>query len=348
MESIILGKTGLRVNRLGFGGIPIQREDEAVAIETVAHAIKSGVNFLDTARAYTTSEGIIGKALALFDHKVYIASKSMSLTQDAMHKDIEISLDNLGTNHIDLYQCHYVKTEDDYLKIISPGGALNALNQAKKEGLIGHIGITSHNLDLLERILDDDIFETIMVCFSFLEPKAKESVIPKALEKNVGVIAMKPFSGGVIDDASLALKYVLSQQGILVIPGVETIELFNQNWTVLKAKHELTEIEKSQIETIRGLFDKNFCRRCDYCQPCTEDIPIQTIMGIRFAIKRFGKRFLEADWVKSGLEKARNCTACGECLSRCPYELPIPNLIKENLDYLDEKILTSKRNGLKK
>ena len=183
MERITLGRTGLSVNRYGFGGIPIQRVDEDQAVETVRHAVEQGVDFIDTSRAYTTSEGRIGKALKLTDKKVILASKSVSRKAEDVRADLEKSLSELQVDHIDLYQCHFVSTQEDYQRVIQSAGALDALVKAKDEGLISHIGITSHNLEVLDQALNDGLFDTIMVCFSFLEPAAKESIIPKALDK---------------------------------------------------------------------------------------------------------------------------------------------------------------------
>lgn len=338
MNRVVLGKTGLEVNRFGFGGIPIQRATEDQAVETVFHAVEKGVDFIDTSRAYTTSERRIGLALKQTDKPVVLASKTRSRTADDARTDLEVSLKELQRGYIDLYQCHFVSNDEEYRQIISPGGALEGLARAKEEGLIGHVGITSHSLDLLDKILDDNFFETIMACFSFLEPKAMEKIIPKALEKNVGVIAMKSFSGGVIDNPKLALKYALSHPDIVIIPGVESTDLFDRNWGVYQGSHELTDAEKQEIEEIRQRYDKNFCRRCDYCQPCSEEIPIQMIMGIRSALNRFGKGFVLEGWPKQAIDKARNCSECGECLDRCPYHLPIPDLIKENLAWVDEQL----------
>ncbi|UCH23639.1 MAG: aldo/keto reductase [Deltaproteobacteria bacterium] len=337
MKQITLGKTGLCVTRLGFGGIPIQRVDEEQAVETVRHAVKRGVDFIDTSRAYTTSERRIGLALKNANKRIILASKSVSRTAKDLRKDLETSLKNLQREYIDLYQCHFVKNADDYQQIISSGGALEALVKAKEEGLIGHIGLTSHSLDLIEHALDDNIFETIMVCFSLLEPAAGDKIIPKAIDKQVGVIAMKTFSGGVLDNPQLALKYVLSYPGIALIPGVEHKNLFDANWKVFQSSWKLNNDEKNEIEIIRQRYDKIFCRRCDYCQPCSEDIPIQSILGLRYAVKRFGNAVLEKNWMKDGIKKARQCSACEECMERCPYNLPIPDLIQENLKWLDER-----------
>lgn len=339
MEQMDIGATGLRVARMGFGGIPIQRVDEETAVSTVFHAVESGVDFIDTARLYTTSERRIGLALKQTGKKVVLASKSKGRTAGDIRRDIEQSLEDLQTGYIDLYQCHFVGTVGEYEKIVSEGGALEGMEKAVAEGLIGHIGVTSHSLDVLDRVIDDGLFETVMACFSFLEPEARENIIPKALSKKIGVIAMKSFSGGAIDNPELALKWALSHPDILLIPGVENKELFDANWGIFKrGDYSLTQDEKREIEKIRGFYSKNFCRRCDYCQPCTEEIPIQLILGVKFVVKRFGKSVAKEERFQEFVEKAKSCSECGECLARCPYELPIPDLIRENLRWLDKEL----------
>jgi predicted aldo/keto reductase-like oxidoreductase len=336
MERITLGRTGITINRCGFGGIPIQRVDEDQAVETVRHAIEQGVDFIDTSRAYTTSERRIGKALKLTDKKVTLASKSVSRKSEDVRADLEKSLSDLQVDHIDLYQCHFVSTPEDYQRVVQANGALDTLVKAKDEGLIGHIGITSHSLEVLEQALNDGLFDTIMVCFSFLEPAAKELIIPKALEKNIGVIAMKSFSGGAIDNPVLALKWALSQPGVAIIPGIEDTALFDQNWVVYTSgDFVLTAAEQNEIESIRKRYDKVFCRRCDYCQPCSEEIPISVVLHVRSIIKRMGKEAVKGAFLSPALAAARKCSECGDCLGRCPYELPIPDLIRENLNWVD-------------
>jgi predicted aldo/keto reductase-like oxidoreductase len=340
MERMVLGRTGLETYRLGFGGIPIQRVSEAEAVETVRHAVERGVDFIDTSRAYGTSERRIGLALKQVGKekadRVRLASKSHARKAGQARADLETSLKELDRDYIDLYQCHFVSSDADYRTVTSPGGALDAYRKAKEEGLIGHIGISGHSLDVLARAVDDELFDTVMVCFSVIEPEAREKVILKALERNIGVIAMKPFSGGVIDNARLALKWTLAEPGVLVIAGVEHPHLFDENWRVFGDAEPLTEADEREIVALRAGHDKVFCRRCDYCQPCSEDIPIQTVLGVRSMVKRMGKDALQGSQFWDAINLGRNCTECGECMTRCPYELPIPELIRENLRWLDE------------
>lgn len=335
MKRMILGKTGIEATRLGFGGIPIQRVSETEAVGVVRHALETGMDFIDTSRMYTTSETRIGMALRETGKKVSVATKSFARSADGILRDVEISLRELRRDTIDLYQCHGVSSLEEYRRVTSPDGALAGLLKAKEQGLIGHVGITSHSLDLLETVLDDGLFETIMVCLSFLEPAAKERILPRAREKNVGVIAMKPFSGGVIDAPEAALKWVLSFPDILVLAGVESRELIDQNWRIFRGDCTITDPELRRMEEIRAEFDKKFCRRCDYCQPCPVGIPIQFVLGVRSMVKRAGTEMLKNAMLGNLKEKAVQCTECGDCMERCPYGLPIPRMIKENVEWLN-------------
>ncbi len=336
MKKTVLGNTGLMVTRLGFGGIPIQRVDEAKAVDVVLHAIETGIDFIDTSRMYSTSEARIGKALKQTDKKIVLATKSMNRFAYGVQKDIEVSLKNLQVDYIDIYQCHAVSSNDEYERVIRPGGALDGLRKAKEQGLIGHIGITSHSLDLLEKIIDDGLFETIMVCLSFLEPTAKERIVPKAKKKGIGILCMKPFSGGVIEAPEVALKWVLAIPDILILAGVEEKRFVDQNWRIFEGSYALSNEEQKTLEAITKEYDKKFCRRCDYCLPCTAGIHIQMVMGLKSFVKRMGPQALNHPLFLKILESAENCTECGECMKRCPYSLPIPDMIKETRKWAEE------------
>ena len=338
MEKTRLGKTNLTVTRLGWGGIPIQRVGEEEGVAVIKAVIEMGVGLLDTARAYTNSERRVGLALQRAGKPVVLSTKSTVKTSK-IYDDVHESLKQLQVKKIDIYHLHNVAKFEEYEKVMGPGGAYEGLMRAKQEGLIGHIGMTSHSLPVLEKALEDGHFEVIMVCYSFLEPEAEKRVIPLAREKDVGVLTMKAFSGGVIEEAGPALRFVFQTKEIVPIPGSETLERARENWKVFIEGGPLTEKDRERIEAIRKEFDRQFCRRCDYCQPCSEGISIQMAIGLKSVIKRFGPMAQELKWLLDVIGKARNCTECGQCLERCPYQLPIPDLIKENLEWYDREVL---------
>jgi len=334
MEKVRLGKTNLIVTKLGWGGIPIQRVGEREAVSVIRAVADMGVDLLDTARAYTNSEHRIGLALQRIDKPIILSSKSI-VRSTKIYDDVHESLKQMKVRKVNIYHLHGVSSFEDYEKVTAPGGAYEGLKRARDEGLIDHIGMTSHNLDVLERAIEDGHFEVVMVCYSFLEPKAALKVLPLAKEKDIGVLAMKPFSGGVIEEAGPALRFVLSTPNIVSIPGSETLEKANENWRIFTEGYSLTDQDVERMEAIKREFDHQFCRRCDYCQPCTEKIHIQFAVGLKTLFKRMGPHAQELGWVRDLIEKARKCSECGDCLPRCPYQLPIPYLIKENLFWYD-------------
>jgi len=334
MEKVRLGRTNLIVTKLGWGGIPIQRVGERDAVSVIQAVIEMGVDLLDTARAYTNSEHRIGLALQKTNKPVILSTKSLVRTP-MIYNEVHESLKQMKVKKINLYHLHGVSNFEEYEKVMAPGGAYDGLKRARDEGWIDHIGITSHNLKVLERAVQEGHFEVIMACYSFLEPDAAQKVFPLAKENDIGVLAMKPFSGGVIEEAGPALRFVLSTADIVPIPGSETLEKARENWKVFTEGDSPTEEDRERTEAIKKEFDRQFCRRCDYCQPCTEKINIQFAIGLKTIIKRFGTQVQEIGWMKDLIEKARNCSECGECLPRCPYQLPIPDMMKENLAWFD-------------
>ena len=334
MEKVRLGRTNLIVTKLGWGGIPIQRVGEREAVSLIRAVIEMGVDFLDTARAYTNSEHRIGRALEKIDRPVILSSKSLVRTAK-IYSEVHESLKQLNVKKVHIYHLHGVSNFEEYEKVMAPGGAYESLSRARDEGFIDHIGISSHNLKVLERAIEDGYFEVIMTCYSFLEPDAAQKVFPLAKEKEIGILAMKPFSGGVIEGAGPALRFALSTPDIVPIPGSETLEKARENWKIFTKGHSLTEKDKEQMEAVKREFNRQFCRRCDYCQPCSEKINIQFALGLKTIVKRFGPQAAELGWMKDLIEKARNCSECGDCLPRCPYELLIPDMIKENLAWYD-------------
>jgi uncharacterized protein len=334
IERVTLGKTGLVVTRLGWGGIPIQRVDEAEGVSVIRAVIEMGVNLLDTARGYTNSEHRVGLALQQVKKPVVLSTKSPVKTEK-IYDEVHASLKALQVGRVDIYHLHNVSTFDDYEKVMADGGAYRGLKRAQAEGLIGHIGLTSHSLPVLERAIEEARIDVAMACYSFLEPDAAKKVFPLAKAKGIGMLAMKAFSGGVIEEAGPALRFVLRTDRIVPIPGSETLERARENWRVFVEGGSLTEKDQAYIEATRAEFSQRFCRRCDYCQPCSQGISIQFALGLKTLIKRFGSMAEELTWMTEGLAKARTCSECGQCLPRCPYQLPIPQLIRENLEWYD-------------
>ena len=326
MEYRILGKTGIRVSRMGFGGLPIQRADEATCKEILARLLALGVNYIDTARAYTVSEGYIGKAIAGMRDSFIIATKSMAKDKESMARDIDISLQNLQTDYIDIYQIHNPNREA-YDQIIGPGGALEALLEAKAAGKIGHIGFTNHYAEMVELALQEDWVETVMFPYNIVENQG-EKLLALCKEKNVGFIDMKPLAGGAIEDARLALRYIARCEGVdVIIPGMDYPEQVQENYDAIVDAAQLSDEEQAKILAIRKELGTNFCRRCNYCAPCTVDIKIPTIFLFDGYLTRYGL----PDWAKSrydALEKhASDCIVCGACEKRCPYHLPIRDML---------------------
>lgn len=335
MNDITLGKTGLKVSRVGLGGIPIQKSSAKEVRTLLTALLERGVNYIDTARGYTVSEELLGEALKGIRDKFVLATKSMSRTREGMEQDIETSMKNLGTDYIDLYQVHNPGMED-LDKVLAKGGALEALLEAKKTGKIGHIGITAHSLAVFERALTLDWVETIMFPYNIVESQGTD-LMAKCREKNIGFINMKPLAGGAIEDATLAIRYICANENVsVVIPGMYSVEEAEQNLKAAEDDSPLTEAEEKKIEEIREQLGTNFCRRCNYCQPCTAGINISGI----FLFDGYLKRYDLGEWGYGRYQalpvKADDCVECGNCEERCPYHLPIRDMLKQCVKDFDE------------
>ena len=327
MEYRVLGKTGLEISRLGFGGIPIQKIDAEGTRVLVGELVNKGVNFIDTARGYTVSEEYLGYALEGVRDKFVLATKSMARTKEAMASDIDVSLRNLRTNYIDLYQIHNPSAAD-LDTVMAEGGALEALFEARAAGKIGHIGITLHSVELFRRAIELDWVETVMFPYNLVETQGEE-LIAECERKNIGFICMKPLAGGAIEDARLAMRFILNNPAVtVVIPGMAEISEIRENASVSSDTSALSEEEIENIEKIRAELGTNFCRRCNYCAPCTAGINISAV----FLFEGYYSRYDLKDWAAarySSLTKtASDCIGCGACESRCPYNLPIREMLK--------------------
>ena len=331
MEYVTLGKTGLRVSRVGFGGIPIQRISSEECTKLFDSVVAHGINYIDTARAYTVSEAYLGEALRGRREQFILATKSMARSREDMARDIETSLNNLQTDYIDLYQIHNPNMAQ-LDTVLAPGGAMEALQEAKAAGKIGHIGLTAHSLSVFERALELDEIETIMFPYNVVERQGEE-LIARCQEKNVGFIAMKPMAGGAIEDATLAMRYIVSNPAAtIVIPGMYCEGEVEQNVAAAQNTAPLSEEERVAADAVLATLGEHFCRRCNYCAPCAVGISIPNVFLFEGYLSRYG---LE-DWARERYAtlsvKASACIGCGACEDRCPYHLPIRQMLKESAE----------------
>ncbi|MDP4092162.1 MAG: aldo/keto reductase [Bacillota bacterium] len=328
MDYRILGKTGLKVSVVGFGGIPLNNVPMNDAVKLVNRALDLGVNFFDTARCYGQSEEKMGEALKSRRNECYIATKSLERTKKDIIKELDTSLRNLKTDYIDLYQIHDLRKPEDYSTVMSPGGALEAVLDAKKEGKIKHIGVSSHQPTLIVQAVRTGYFETVQIPYNIIDFELFQDVLPVANGLNMGIIIMKPFSGGLFKDASKALRFVLSHPITTVIPGMASVNELEENVKVCENASVLTEAELEQLKKEADRLGKDFCRRCGYCLPCPQGIDIPTV----FRYERYFDSYYQEAWAREQYEwlpiKADECIECGKCESKCPYELHIKEKLK--------------------
>jgi len=337
MEKVRLGRTGMMVSRLGFGGIPIQRDTEEEAVAVVKRCLDLGINYIDTANGYSTSEERIGKAVAGRRNKVIIATKTGGRNREEVEKHLALSLQRLQTDYIDLYQFHGVNNQKHLDLILEPNGLLSAVEAAKKAGKIRHIGITSHQIDIAKKAVASDIFETIMFPFNFVTDEAATELIPLARKHDVGFIVMKPLAGGMLDNATIAFKYLFQFPDIVPIPGIEKIPEIEEIVGILKNTPALTKADKTKMNQMKEELGKEFCHRCDYCQPCTAEIPISTVMTSPSFAKRLPEERFYSDMITKAMETAAKCVDCGKCEERCPYKLPIRQVLKDRVKWFETK-----------
>ncbi|MFC1901240.1 aldo/keto reductase [Chloroflexota bacterium] len=336
MEKIRLGKTEMMVSRLGFGGIPIQRDTEEEAVAVVKKCLELGITYLDTANGYTTSEERIGKAVAGMRENVMIATKSGARDRKTMEEHLALSLKRLNTDYIDLYQFHGVGTDEHLDAVLAPDGLLEAAREAQQAGKIRHIGITSHQVDIAKKAVQTGNFETIMFPFNFIAREPAEDLHAVCKELDVGVIAMKPLAGGMLSNVKIAFKYLFQYPDVLPIPGIEKVHEIEEIAALLDGSVELTEADKQEMQKLQNELGDQFCRRCDYCQPCTEGIRISSVMTSDTIAKRLPPERLFSGPFAGAIEEASNCSECGDCEERCPYHLPIRELIKKRIAAFEE------------
>ena len=330
MKTVAVGKTGITVPQNAFGALPIQRVTLGTAVHLLRSAYDGGMRFFDTARAYTDSEEKLGVAFEGMRDKVYIASKTKARTAEELWKDLETSLKMLKTDHLDLYQLHFVP------QCYKPGdgtGLYEALLEAKKQGKILHIGITAHKIGVAEEIVASGLYETLQFPFSYLASDRDIALVRSCEEAGMGFIAMKGLSGGLLTNSKACMAF-MSQFEALPIWGVQRESELKEWLRFFDEEVEMTDELRAVIEADRKELMGDFCRGCGYCMPCTVGIQINQCARISQMVRRApSASWLNEYWQKE-MAKIDECVDCGLCKTRCPYELDTPNLLKKNLaDY---------------
>lgn len=325
----VLGRTGYEVSVVGFGGIPIQRltqEEVTILLQT---AYENGINFIDTSIRYTVSEEFIGNALQIVGREhFFVTTKSMSKTREGILAELEKSMAKLKIDYLDLYQFHNPKNLQELELILEPNGALDAVKEMKKESKIREIGISSHSLEVLFAAIETNEFATIQYPYNAVERQGEE-LFKLANQRNIGVIAMKPLAGGSITKGESAIRFILENKNVsVVIPGMEKVEQIEENTKPGIDGRGLNEIERLELFTEAELLGNEFCRRCGYCTPCSVGIDIPG----QFILDGYLMRYNLGDWANDRYFrqdiKASDCIMCGMCLLRCPYNLPIIDMLK--------------------
>ena len=340
MQKRCLGKTGLNVSIIGFGGIKLPGVDRGMAMEVLNKALDMGINFFDTARGYGDSEIKIGEAISHRRNEFFICTKSHVTTAEQMKRDVEQSLTNLKTDYIDVYLLHNLRLPDQYDTVMASDGALSALKEAKSQGIIKHIGFSSHRYrETMKLGIESGEFEVIMVAYNILNDElVDEDVMPIAKENDMGVIVMKPLAGGALASppedvdfggkmtvsATQALRFVLANDTVtLAIPGMTKASELIENVQVGETFQQMSEDERRELINAAEELGKEFCRGCGYCLPCPSGIKIPVILRHLGYYTRYGLK----DWARGryGMVEvnASECSECGECEEKCPYELPI-------------------------
>ncbi|MDE8702097.1 aldo/keto reductase [Adlercreutzia equolifaciens] len=338
MNEVTLGATGITTPQNAFGALPLQRCSEEEAVELLRHAYAGGMTFFDTARAYSNSEHRVGLALGDVRESVFIATKTMARCPDDFWRDLETSLETLGTDYVDLYQLHCVPQcyrPDDGT------GMHECLVEAKRQGMIRHIGITAHLIAVAEEIAESGLYETLQFPFSYLATERDVALVESCARHNVGFIAMKGLAGGLITNSRAAMAFMTQYPSVLPIWGIQRPEELDQWLSYMEDTPTVTPEMEAFYAAEREALAGNFCRGCGYCAPCSAGIDIKQCARMSLMVRRApSETWLSPHW-QAEMAKINDCTECGMCMTRCPYQLEIPRLLRKNLaDY--EEILAGR------
>lgn len=327
--TVTLGKTGITTNKNAFGALPIQRISDEEAVKLLRKAYENGMTFFDTARWYSDSEHKVGLAFEGMREKVFIATKTGSQNAEGFWKDLETSLANLKTDYIDLYQFHNPafcpKPGDE-------SGLYDAALQAKEQGKIRHIGITNHRLAVANEAIDSGLYETLQFPFCYLATDKDIELVEKCKAADMGFIAMKALSGGLITNSAAAYAYLAQYDNVLPIWGVQREKELDEFLSYIDNPPAMTEELAAVIKKDREELLGEFCRGCGYCMPCPVGIEINTCARMSLLLRRAPSAgYLGEEWQEK-MGKIEECLHCNQCKSHCPYSLDTPALLSKNLE----------------
>lgn len=339
MDTVRLGKTGIVVNKNGFGALPIQRISDEEAVKIVRRAYESGITFFDTARFYTDSEHKLGLALSDVRDKVYIASKTAAVKPEDFWTDLETTLANLKTDHLDIYQFH---NPSFCPKPGDESGVYECMLEAKKQGKILHIGITNHRLAVANEAIESGLYETLQFPFCYLATEDDIALVDACKKADMGFIAMKALSGGLITNSAAAYAFEAQYDNVLPIWGVQRMSEMEEFLSYIECPPKMTDEIRDLIEKDRKELMGEFCRGCGYCMPCPAGIKINNCARMSLMIRRAPSEAQLTPEMQAKMMKIEECLHCNQCMSKCPYHLNTPELLEKNLkDY--KEILAGKK-----
>lgn len=331
MQNITLGTTGITVCQNGFGALPIQRTDMETAVKILRRAYEGGMRFFDTARAYSDSEEKIGQALGAVRGDIFIATKTMAQTPEAFWEQLGTSLEKLRTDYVDLYQFHCVN------QCYRPGdgtGMYECMLEAKRQGRIRHIGVTAHKIRVAMDCVESGLYETMQFPFSYLSSEKELALVEACRQKNMGFIAMKGLAGGLIRDSRAAMAYMAQFDNVLPIWGIQKIEELEEWLAFMEETPAYDDGIRAFVEQEKKELAGDFCRGCGYCMPCPAGIMINQCARMSLMLRRAPSAAWLTEEMQAEMAKIDQCLECGQCRSKCPYDLDTPELLKRNLaDY---------------
>ena len=332
MKTVVLGRTGIEVPQNGFGALPIQRVSIEEAVRILRKAYDGGIRFFDTARAYSDSEVKLGEAFGTgyVDRKdIFIASKTKATTPEEFWKDLDTTLSNLKTEYLDIYQFHMMNT------CYRPGdgsGMYECMEEARRQGKIRFISGTAHKYGIARELIESELYDTVQYPMSYLASEKEIELIELANEHNVGFICMKGLAGGLITNSKAAMAFISQFDGAVPIWGIQRESELDEWLSYMNETPVMNDDLFNFIKAERDELMGEFCRGCGYCMPCTVGIEINNCNRMSLMLRRApSKGWLSEHWQKE-MEKIEDCVNCGVCMTKCPYELQIPTLLRKNLE----------------